>query len=97
MVSVDGVVITIPAGSFYQKGKKEKYHFISDGGVELRISMDLDFDNGEWSLMAHDVDASVVCSCDGVAVILKIGHMIARKNVPMWIDYLVYPPTPSAQ
>jgi len=96
MVSVDGVVITIPAGSFDQKGNKEKYHFTSTGGVEPKVSMDLDFDKGEWSLMAHDVDASVVCSCDGVHVILKIGYMIAGKNVPMWVDYLVYPPTPSA-
>jgi len=93
-VNVDGVIITIPAGSFTKKGQKESYHFDSAGGVEPRIHMELDFEKGEWKLMVHDVDASVVASCDGVNVTLMIGYMLAGQNVDMWIDYLVYPPHP---
>ena len=71
----------------------------ADDGTVYRVSMDLDFDKGEWSFMVHDVDASPVDSDNGVPevgvdVTLMIGYMLAGQNVPMWINYLVYPPQP---
>lgn len=93
-VTIDGVSITIPAGSFDQKGNKECYQYNSGGGSDTKIKMELDFDRGEWSLMVDDIDASAIDSDDGVVVTLMIGYMLAGQNVPMWADRLVYPPHP---
>jgi len=98
-VTVDGAVVTIPAGSFKRSGNKDIYHYNSSGGAEPRVHMTLDFDKGEWSFEAHDIDARPVDSDNGVPevgvdVTLMIGYMLAGQNVPMWIDYLVYPPRP---
>ena len=94
VVNIDGVVITIPAGSFKKHGKKGGYSYDSKGHSTPKIHMELDFNKGEWSLTIEDIDASIIDNSDGVDVTLQIGYMQASHNVPMWIDYLVYPPQP---
>lgn len=93
-VTVGGVSVTIPAGSFDRKGNKERYQYNAGGGSEPKIKMELDFDRGEWSLMVDDIDASAIDSDDGVVVTLMIGYMLAGQNVPMWVGRLIYPSHP---
>ncbi len=81
-VNIDGVDIAIPAGSFKKKGQSgERYIYESTEGVKPKILMKLDFDEGEWSLKIHDIDASAINSYDGVDVAFCIGYMAARKSI----------------
>jgi hypothetical protein len=79
-VNIDGVDITIPAGSFKKEGQS----------VDPKILMKLDFDEGEWSLKIHDIDASAINSYDGVDVAFCIGYMAARESIDMQIGGLSY-------
>ncbi|MFC2122570.1 right-handed parallel beta-helix repeat-containing protein [Bacteroidota bacterium] len=90
IVNIDGVVITIPAGSFDKDKKKDKYHFESTKGVEPKVDMKLDFDKGEWDLKVDKVDASVIDNCDGVVVTFSIGAMSAEDDIDMWVESLSY-------
>lgn len=92
IVTIGGVVITIPPGSFV--GSAGKYEFKSDG--EPKVGMTLNFNNGEWSLKVGHIDASAIDSSDGIPVVdvnvtLMIGYMLAGENVPTWCNDLVYP------
>jgi len=90
-VSIDGVDITIPAGSFKKEGQSgERYIYESTEGVDPKILMKLDFDEGEWSLKIHDIDASAINSYDGVDVAFCIGYMAARESISMQIGGLSY-------
>jgi len=90
-VSIDGVDITIPAGSFKKKGQSgERYIYETTEGAKPKILMKLDFDEGEWSLKVHDIDASAINSYDGVDVAFCIGYMAARKSISMQIGGLSY-------
>ena len=90
-VSIDGVLITIPAGSFKKEGQSgERYIYESTEGVEPKILMKLDLDEGEWSLKIHDIDASAINSYDGVDVAFCIGYMAARESIDMQIGGLSY-------
>lgn len=88
-VIVDGVVITIPAGSFVQ-GKGGDYIFKTPKGVEPKLDMKLNFDKGEWHFKVDKIDASAVDNCDGVDVTLFIGPMGASERVDMSVDRLLY-------
>lgn len=96
-VTVDGVSVIIPKGSF-KRADGEKYQCksaqMAADGTTYRVNMDIDFSTGQWSFMIHDIDASVIDNSDGVDVTLMIGYMLAGQNVPMWIDYLVFPSHP---
>ncbi len=92
IVNIDGVEIVIPAGSFRKMGLLggEKYIYNSPRGVKPKILMVLNFDDGEWSLLAHDIDASAVNNYDGVDVAFSIGYMSAIENVNMRLGGLSY-------
>ncbi|GAG78901.1 unnamed protein product, partial [marine sediment metagenome] len=90
-VTVDGVVTTIPAGSFVQ-GKGGDYIFKTPKGVEPKVDMKLNFDKGEWSFKVDKIDASAVDNADGVDVTFAIGSMSASEHINMWVDSLSYPP-----
>jgi len=91
-VDVDGVLTTIPAGSFrkmmYSGG--EKYRYSSPWGARPRITMILDFDQGFWRLLVHDIDAGAIDNCDGVDLTFSIGSMSAAEHVDMWVGRLSY-------
>jgi len=90
-VNIDGVDIAIPAGSFKKEGQSgERYIYESTEGVDPKILMKLDFDEGEWSLKIHDIDASAINSYDGVDVAFCIGYMAARASISMQIGGLSY-------
>ena len=90
IVSIDGLDITIPAGSFVKKGNNERYTFVSHEGVEPKVKMMLDFDKGEWSFKVSKIDASVVDNYDGVDVVFCIGYMAAIERINMQIGGLSY-------
>jgi len=52
--------------------------------------MILDFDEGHWSLLVHNVDASAVDNCDGLDMTFSIGSMSTAEHVDMWVDRLSY-------
>ncbi|MFC1966234.1 right-handed parallel beta-helix repeat-containing protein [Chloroflexota bacterium] len=93
-VNIDGLDITIPAGSFTKSGNNEKYHFESTKGVEPKVNMKLDFDNGELDLKVDKVDASIVDNFRDVLVTIYIGPMQAEEDIDMWIDSLSYEAVP---
>jgi hypothetical protein len=90
-VSIDGVDITIPAGSFVKRGNSgERYIFESTQGSKPKVLMDLDFDVGEWSLKVRDIDASTVNGYDGVDIAFCVGYMAAKANIDMKVGGLSY-------
>jgi hypothetical protein len=88
-VSIDGVDITISAGSF-EKKSGERYTYESYGGAEPKITMKLDLDEGEWTLKVHDIDASAINGYNGVDVAFCIGYMAAKETIYMQIGDLSY-------
>lgn len=91
-VNIDGVDITIPAGSFRKRGPfgGERYIYNSRWWVKPKIFMELDFEDGEWRLMVHDIDADAINSYDGVDVAFCIGYMAAKESIDMRIGGLSY-------
>jgi hypothetical protein len=90
MVSIDGLDITVPTGSFVKQGNNERYTFVSHEGVEPKVKMTLDFDRGEWSFKVSKIDASVIDNYDGVDVAFYIGHIAAIERINMQIGGLSY-------
>jgi hypothetical protein len=104
MLNIDGVVISIPAGSFKAAGRRskwgwgwwghptryEKYHYTTNQHGRPKIDMWLDFDRGTWSVSIIDVDASAVDSYDGVSVELMIGELLGEETIDMRINSLSY-------
>ena len=72
--------------------KKGIYSFDSPKGIIPEVHMEIEPSTGNWSLIVNQTDASSVNKCGGVHVALVIGEMFTGQNVPMWIDYIVYPP-----
>jgi hypothetical protein len=89
VITIDGVVITIPAGSFVQKGKKEKYQYISTSGIEPKIKMTIDFEKGEWDLNISKIDAGFIDNSDGVKITLTIGDLFALELLDMQVGGLL--------
>ncbi|MDD5511049.1 MAG: hypothetical protein PHI12_09600 [Dehalococcoidales bacterium] len=89
-VSIDGVEVTVPAGSFKQLGRKERYTYTSRGYASPKVIMTLNFEKGEWGLSVRDIDASAIDSYDGVTVQLAIGEMVGETTISMRIDSLSY-------
>jgi hypothetical protein len=89
-IDIDGVNIEIPAGSFRKFPRRELYTYSSPWGSSPSIWMSLNFGTGEWSLLARDVDASVVDNSDGVDVKLSIGLLKGSEHIEMRVDSLSY-------
>lgn len=91
-VIVDGVIITIPAGSLNAIGgpSSEKYIYNSKGTEYGRIQMVVDFDEGEWSLIARDIDASLIDNSDGVTIVFAMGDSAAIEIINMQVGGLSY-------
>ena len=90
VVNIDGVVITIPAGSFVWDAKKASWKFKSAKGDEPKIDMSLDFEKGEWSLKVDKVDASAIDNSDGVEITLTIGALSATEVINMQVGGLTF-------
>jgi hypothetical protein len=91
-VIIDGVAITIPAGSFNKIGSpsSEKYIYNSKGTESVRVQMVMDFEVGEWSLIVRDIDADLVDNSDGITVIFAVGDSAAIERIYMQIGGLSY-------
>jgi hypothetical protein len=90
VVNIDGVVVSIPAGSFVQQGENESYHFESANGAEPQINMELDFKKGEWRLRVSKIDASAIDNSDGVEITLTIGDLYASELINMQVGGLTF-------
>jgi hypothetical protein len=91
-VNIDGIDITIPAGSFRKRIflGGERYVYNSPWWGKPKIVMELDFEDGEWRLLVHDIDASAINSYDGVDVSFCIGYMASKESIDMRIGGLSY-------
>jgi hypothetical protein len=89
-MDIDGVNIAIPAGSFNKLPRREIYVYSSPRGSSPNILMTLNFYEGKWSLVARDIDASVINNYDGVDVKLSIGSIVGMDHIEMRIDSLSY-------
>jgi len=90
VVNVDGVVITIPAGSFIKQGNNECYHYESTSSTEPQINMELDFKKGEWRLKISKIDAGAIDNSDGVEITLTIGTLSATELIDMQVGGLTF-------
>jgi len=90
VVNVDGVVITIPAGSFVKDENKEKYTYTSLEGTEPEVLMKLNLEGGEWSLKVSKIDANAIDNSDGVEITLTIGDLSATELINMQVGGLTF-------
>jgi len=91
-VIVDGVEINIPAGSFHKIGgtSSQRYIYNSKGAGFARVQMVIDFDEGNWSLIARGINAGLIDNDDGVTVVFAIGDSAAIERIDMQIGNLTY-------
>ncbi|NIQ10512.1 MAG: hypothetical protein GWO08_11665, partial [Gammaproteobacteria bacterium] len=79
--SIDGLVYTIPAGSFiYDDGK---YTYKSPHGQVPAIKVKLDFLKYKWSLKVRDPQAATIDNVDGVDVVMAFAGFQASENIVM--------------
>jgi hypothetical protein len=52
--------------------------------------MVIDFDEGNWSLIVRDIDASLLDNSDGVTVVFAVGASAAIELINMRIGGLSY-------
>jgi hypothetical protein len=80
-VTIDGLVINIPAGSFHQSGSSQKYTYSTATGVTPKVKMVLDFTKSEWDFDLTKGDVALVDSSDGVTVTLNVGDYEGSQTV----------------
>jgi len=73
-IAVDKLIITIPAGSFVQRGRRRPiYIYRTARGASPAIRVKLDFYRGLWSFRLTNGSAAGISSTNGVVVLLRIG------------------------
>jgi hypothetical protein len=82
-VTIDGLVISLPAGSFTQVGTSEVYKYSTATGVYPKISMRLDFEKSRWTFDLTKGDVSLIDTSDGVTVTLQVGDYEGTSTSPI--------------
>ena len=72
-ITLDGLVISIPAGSFHQNGSSEDFTYTTATGVKPKIKMRLNFDKSEWEFDLTDGNVALISTGNGVTVTLVVG------------------------
>jgi len=79
-------MLSIPAGSFEQKGVKADYKYETGSGVTPRVKFRLNIDKGEWNVSVKDADLSAFTNAASLDVILMVGDTKGQVTIPLTID-----------
>jgi hypothetical protein len=80
-VAIDGLVTTIPAGSFVQNGTKQDFTYNTASGVTPKIQMRLNFEKATWEFDLTKGDVALATTADGVDVSLTVGIYMGTQHV----------------
>jgi hypothetical protein len=80
-VTVDGLVVNIPAGSFVKSGNKPDFTFNTASGVTPKIQMRIDLEKNTWEFDLTKGDVALVSTSNGVKVTLQIGVYTGTQTV----------------
>jgi len=78
-------MLSIPAGSFEQKGIRADYKYETGSGVVPRVKFRLNLDKGEWNVSIKDADLSLFAGATNLDVMLMIGDTKGQVLVPLTI------------
>lgn len=76
-------VKTIPAGSFVQKGKKQRFRYRSGDGSTPKIHFHLNFKKKEWEFKFAKGDAVPFTTAQDLPIVLTIGGAKGETVVPL--------------
>lgn len=78
-------MLSIPAGSFEQKGSRADYKYETGSGVSPKIKFRLNIDKGEWNVSIKHADMSLFTDAANLAVMLMIGDTKGQVSIPLTI------------
>jgi len=78
-------MLSIPAGSFEQKGSRADYKYETGSGVVPRVKFRLNLDKGEWNVSIKDADLSLFAGATNLNVMLMIGDTKGQVSAPLTI------------
>jgi len=79
-------MLSIPAGSFEQKGTRADYKYETGSGVTPRVKFRLNIDKGEWNISVKNADLAVFTNAASLDVTLMIGDTKGQVTIPLTID-----------
>ena len=81
----DGLFVkTLPAGSFVQKGKKQRFRYKSSDGATPKIHFHLNFKKKEWEFKFAKGDAVPFTAAQNLPIVLTIGGAKGETVVPLY-------------
>lgn len=80
-VTVDGLVVSLPPGSFVQRAGHNDFTYNTASGVKPKIEMRLNFEKNTWELDFTKGDVSLITTADGVDVTLLVGAYESTAHV----------------
>jgi len=75
--------LSIPAGSFEQKGSKADYKYKTGSGVVPEVKFRLNLDKAEWSVKIKKTDLSLFLGATDLSVTLMVGDVKGQTSVPL--------------
>lgn len=77
--------LSIPAGSFEQKGSKADYKYKTGSGVVPQVKFRLNLDKAEWSVKVKKTDLSLFMGATNLTVTLMVGDVKGQTTVPLTV------------
>ena len=77
--------LSIPAGSFEQKGSKADYKYKTGSGVVPEVKFRLNLDKAEWSVKVKKTDLSLFMGATNLTVTLMVGDVKGQTTVPLTV------------
>jgi DMSO/TMAO reductase YedYZ molybdopterin-dependent catalytic subunit len=85
---IDGLEITIPAGSF--KGLFNTFVYTTKGNATPKVTVIMNSRTGDLTLVVRKANVDVIDNSDGVTVTFSIGGVIGTQTVEMFVETLTY-------
>ncbi len=79
-------MLSIPAGSFEQKGSKADYKYETGSGVSPKVKFRLNIDKGEWNVSIKHTNLATFLNAASLDVTLMIGDTKGQVSLPLTID-----------
>ncbi len=79
-------MLSIPAGSFEQKGSKADFKYETGSGVSPKVKFRLNIDKGEWNVSIKHADLAIFLNAASLDVTLMIGDTKGQTSLPLTIN-----------
>lgn len=79
-------MLSIPAGSFEQKGSKADYKYKTGSGVVPEVKFRLNLDKAEWSVKVKKTDLSLFLGATNLSITLMVGDVKGQTTVPLTLE-----------